>query len=262
MYLKELINIFFSFDNKFVVYSLVNRNIKLKYRQSILGVLWTILIPAFSAFVYFFVFRFIVKVKIDNYLLFVLTGVIPWAFFSQSLILGLESVVGNYNILNKVPVRVTIFPFAEVTTTFINLLLSIPVFFAVTFLTGAKISIFWLNAFPLILILFLQAYFFAVILSILFVYLRDLRHILVILIQVWFYLTPVLYSADMIPVEYSWLKYANPVFFIFSGLHDSLVFGQPMGSRSWAAIGAWTVVIFVVALFLYRKNYKTLVERI
>lgn len=89
---------------------------------------WTILIPAAVALVYYFVFQKIIKIQIDNYLVFLLCGILPWGFFSSALTLGLGSIVSNYHLLGEVPIAPAVFPLSEVLSSFLNLVLAIPVF--------------------------------------------------------------------------------------------------------------------------------------
>jgi len=224
--LKEI----FGLKNKFIIYNLVSRNLKLRYRKSILGIFWTMLIPGITAIVYFLVFQFVMKINLPNYLFFLLLGLIPWTFLSGALTLGLESIVVNHPILNKVPVPPFVFPFSEILTAFLNLLFALPVLTLVALLMDVHISIYWC-LFPIYLgILFLMTYFITLTMSVLYVYFRDLRHIVSVLMQLWFYGTPVIYESAMIPEKYQFVLYLNPVALIFHGLHESVIHSRALTS--------------------------------
>src|SRR5689334_7103760 len=94
----------FCLGKKFLVFNLVSRNLKLKYRRSVLGVFWTLLSPIAMGMVYYFIFKVILKVQMPYYLAFILSGVLPWTFFNQTILEGLESVVGSWSIVTKVPI--------------------------------------------------------------------------------------------------------------------------------------------------------------
>ncbi len=246
--------------HKFLLFNLVTRNLKLKYRKSILGMFWTMLAPGLSAVIYFLIFKFVMKVGIPNYLLFLLIGLLPWTFFVTSLNNGLESLVMNQSLLNKIPLPIHSLPLAETATGLINFALSLPVLLIVALVTNATLS-FTAVLFPFfMLLLFFQSYAYAILLGIYFVYLRDLRHVLVIIIQVWFYITPIIYEEKMIPAELAFFKFLNPVFFIFSGIHDVIVFNRWPPVETLAVSTGWTFFVFLLSFFVLRKNQRTVVE--
>jgi ABC-type polysaccharide/polyol phosphate export permease len=256
------IKIMLGYHHKFLIFSILSRNLKLKYRKSYLGLLWTILIPAANALVYYFVFNKIMKVEIPNHLLFLLAGLVPWTFYSSSLNLCMESIMQNYSILSKVPIPPHVFPFSEVLTIYLNFLFSIPVLIVVqTAMVGFSFSglIIYLL---LSLILLTQAYCLGLILAYAFVFLRDLRHFLAIIIQIWFYITPIIYSPDMIPPKFSFLMYINPVAFIFDGIHKAFVFNQNINLTGVAVSLAWTLCLFLIAFSLFVKHNRRIVEHI
>lgn len=247
-------------NHKFLLFNLVTRNLKLKYRKSILGIFWTMLGPGLSAIIYFLIFKFVMKVTIPNYLLFLLIGLLPWTFFVTSLNNGLESLVMNQSLLNKIPLPIHSLPLSETATGLINFTLSLPVLLIVALISNATLSVSALLFPYLMLLLFLQAYGYAILLGIYFVYLRDLRHVLVIIIQVWFYITPIIYEEKMIPAELSIIKFLNPVFFIFSGIHDVVVFNRWPPLETLAVATTWTCALFLFSYYLLRKNQNTVVE--
>lgn len=252
----------FGLNRKFLVYHLVERNLKLKYRKSMLGILWTMLVPASTAAVYFLVFQFVMKVQIENYLLFILTGVLPWTFFSGTIAQGTECIVTNLGLVNKVPIPAFVFPYTEALTAFINLLFATPVVFVVMLLTNSPLTWALLQVPVLLFFLFMMAYNLAIMCSLLFVYFRDLRHIISIVLQLWFYLTPILYRVEMIPEKYHPLLLLNPIGPLFNGLHQSIVYGQTLGLNDWAAVMAWTLVFFSLSYYFVRILFDRVAEHL
>src|SRR3954462_3483713 len=151
---------FFCLGKKFLVFNLVSRNLKIKYRRSVLGVFWTLLSPLAMAFIYFFVFQVVLKVKIDHYAVFILTGVLPWSFFGVTTMEGLDSILGNGSLISKVPVPTQGFPFVVSVTNLVTLVLSLPVLMGAALLS--RVDIGWpILLFPFYLAaLFLIAYSF------------------------------------------------------------------------------------------------------
>ncbi|MCB0366743.1 MAG: ABC transporter permease [Bdellovibrionales bacterium] len=252
----------FCLNKKFLILNLVSRNLKLKYRRSILGVLWTLIVPASSALTYYLVFQFVMKVPIPNYLLFVVCGILPWNFLAQSITQGMESIVSNYPLLSKVPIPSQVFTYTETITAFINLILSTPVILVVALFTDAPIGWQTLLYFPLMCLLFIQAYSLSYIFAVLFVFFRDLRHLTGIIVQIWFYATPILYSQSLIPEGYQSLLYLNPCAFIFTVSHKIWVTGAPITGAEVTYSVLWTAFIFAAATLLCKYNSHNLVERI
>jgi len=261
MQLHSIVVDFFCLHRKFLVFNLVQRNLKLKYRQSLLGILWTVLVPAASALVYYTVFLYVMKVSIPNYLLYVISGILPWAFFSTSLSIGMESIVNNQSLLNKIPIPSHVFPFTEVITNFINLILGLPVVIAIFFIYGAPGGWSFLVIPFFLVLLFFQTYGLVLILSVLFVYFRDLRHMMNVIIQMWLYLTPILYKIEMLPdTARKWI-WLNPVAYIFDGINSAAVFGIVNFERIIVST-IWTITILIWGIIVSKSCRKNLVEGI
>lgn len=253
---------FFCLHRKFLLFNLISRSIKLKYRKSYLGLLWTALAPAFSAMIYFFVFRFVIKVQVPNYMTFILSGILAWGFFSASLTNGLESIVGNYGLVSKVPIPLNVFALNECVTLFINFLISQPILLLIMFFTNTPFTVNLLYIPLLYLFLFLQGYSLALLLAILFVYFRDLRHLLALLLQMLFYMTPIVYTMDMVPEKLIGYTYFIPHFYIFEGIHRVVAKGTPMGMMELATSATWTVGIFFSTMLIFYKTRHILAEKI
>ena len=255
----KLLREFFCLHRKFLLWNLISRNIKLKYRRSYLGLFWTVLAPATSALIYFFVFKHVMRVEVPNYLTFILSGIMAWGYYSSALMGGLESIVGNQGLLSKVPMPLNVFALNEATTLFINFLLSQPVLFLVVLFTDTPITWNLLYLPFFYFLLYIQAYSLALILAILFVYFRDLRHLLALVLQMLFYLTPVVYQANMVPEMAKSIVFLIPHFYIFEGIHNVTALGLPIGNKELLICSVWTIVIFICAMiyFNYKKNFLT-----
>lgn len=251
---------FLCLDHKFVIFNLVLRNLKLKYRRSFFGIIWSLLGPGLSGFVYFFVFKYVVKMEIDNYLVFVLSGVLPWGFVTNSLSSGLETIVGNHTLFNKIPLRLNVFNFSENITHFVNLIISLPILFLFSFLTNHQLSITSLLLFPILFLMFLMTYSMGFLLGIAFVYFRDLRHILTLIIQVLFYLTPIIYKSDMIPEKFKLIIYLNPFGVFFDSIHQVYYYGNMISLNSSLIMLAWTLFFIILFQVMNGKLSRRIVE--
>ncbi len=252
----------FCLGKKFLVFNLVTRNLKIKYHRSILGLLWTLLNPLALTFIYYFVFKVILNVKIPHYLPFILSGVLPWAFFSQTLVEGMESIVNNFHIMTKVPVPIQVFPLVGTLTNLITLMLALPILFGVAFFNGVHLGPSAILVILYFLALFLMTYGLSSVFAILFVYFRDLKHILGIILQLWFYATPVLYQESMIPGKYQWILAWNPVAYFFVDLHTILTHGQWPPLHNTLIFCGWTLGVMTLTLFIQKSWGKNLMEQV
>jgi ABC-type polysaccharide/polyol phosphate export permease len=236
---------------------LVARNLKLRYRNSWFGVLWTVLLPAGSALIYYFVFNFVLKVKTPNFLAFVVLGTLVWAFVASSITGGMDSLVQNRNLLNKVALPPQALVYAEIISCLLNLIFALPVI-AIVFMAyhiGPTLNFLIL---PLIgLYLLGQMIGLGLILGISFVFFRDLKHMITIVLQAWFYLTPVLYSLDRWPEKYRWAAYLNPLTFIFDELQKAALGSGIPNWQHLGVSGAWSIFLLVTGLsvlLIYRHK--------
>jgi lipopolysaccharide transport system permease protein len=252
----------FCVGKKYLVFNLVGRNLKVKYRRSVLGLLWTLVSPLALTFIFYFVFKVIMKVQVPHFLAFLVSGIIPWSFFSQTVVEGLDGVVGNAGVVAKVPVPVQVFPFVGCVTNFITLALAFPIIFGVSFFTDVHLgsSILLL---PLIFFsLFFMSYGLSLFLGLTYVYFRDLKHIVNLAIQLWFYGTPVFYNPDMVPAKYHWLLIANPAGGAFVSLHKIFSEGTWPASEYIVSMVIWAFVIMSFGFFVFKKTARDVVENL
>lgn len=254
----------FNFDifctgKKFLVFNLVSRDLKIKYRRSFFGFFWTILHPLGLCGIYYIVFKQILNVNIPHYVPFILSGVIPWTFFSSTVIEGTETLAGNSGLVTKVPIPTQVFPLVACITNFITFVLALPIVIAFGIYSGVTLgpSLLWLPV--LSLTLFMMAHSLALIFSVLYVYLRDLKHAISLVMQVWFYATPIIYRAEMIPSSLKSLLYWNPVGILFMSFHE-IMLGQSLPTSHVLLSFAWALIFFFLALYVQIKHSKNAVE--
>lgn len=203
--LKEL------FAYREMIYMLVKRELRGRYKGSVLGFFWTFLNPLLQLAVYTMVFSFIMRAGIENYHIFLFVALIPWIFLSTSVQGGSTCILGQKSLVAKIYFPRQVLPIAHVTTCFVNMLLCFLVVFTVVALSiGLKISLLF-YLIPILLIEYLLALGLTFIVSAITVYFRDMEHILGILVMAWQFLTPVMYSIDMVPEEMRGLFSLNPM---------------------------------------------------
>jgi lipopolysaccharide transport system permease protein len=196
---------------------LVARDLKARYRGTVLGFLWSFANPLLLMVIYVLVFRVYMRVDIPNYPAFLLSALLPWTCFVTGLTEGMQSLVNNGSLIRKVHLPSAVFPLVSVASNMTHYLLSIPVLMLVLGVSGVQPTR-HLALFPVLFIL--QAMFTygcTLFLASLAVQFRDLTHIVPNLTMMWFYLTPVLYSYDLVPARMKPYMMLNPM----AGLIDA-----------------------------------------
>lgn len=246
-----------------MVASLVKRDLRGRYKASVLGFFWTFLNPLLQIVIYSVVFSTILKSGIDKYYLHLCVVLIPWIFFASSLTAGSMVIVGNSSMIKKIYFPREVMPIFYVTSSFINMLLSFIVVFIIIFIAGIHISLEALLFLPLVMIIeYILALGIAFITSSITVYFRDMQQILGLLNMAWMYLTPVVYSDAVIPEQCKFIININPMTSIVISFRDILYYGRvPNGLRMMYATVSSFIVLFV-GLIIFSKLKKVFAEEL
>lgn len=208
-----------------MIFSLVRRDLKGRYKGSVLGFLWTFLNPLLQLGVYTLVFSVILKGGIEDYYLFLFVALVPWIFFQTSVAGGATCIWDQQDLVKKIYFPREVLPLSFVLSQFVNMLLSLIVVFAVLFFSSKKINWEALLYLPLVMMVeFLLALSIAMIVSGLTVYLRDIQYMLNILMMAWQFLTPIMYSEEIVPNEILPIFLANPMTPVIIAYRDILYY--------------------------------------
>ncbi|HEX7360612.1 MAG TPA: ABC transporter permease [Bryobacteraceae bacterium] len=200
-----------------LIWALALKDLKIRYKRSFLGFLWALLNPLLMMIVLTLVFSNILRASVPYYAVFMLSTLLPWLFFAQSLAYSAEAVVGNAELIKKVRVPKSVFPVAAVVSNMINLLLSFVPLLLIVPATGMSFFWTWIYlpvAMIALTIFTLGASFFFATAN---VYYRDITHIVQVVLNVWFYLTPIIYAETQFPAQYRWVFKLNPVVYVLHG---------------------------------------------
>lgn len=212
--------------NRELVSALALQELRVRYKRSVLGFFWALLNPLFMMAILTVVFTYIMRVKIQAYSIFMLSALLPWTLFNQALTYSAESIVSHAHLLKKMYIAKTIFPVAAVLANIINFSLSmIPLF---VLMIALRFPLHWTWIYipvPLfgLLLFSLGCGFFVAAANVFF---RDVAHIIQIVLQGWFYLSPVIYSVDFVPHRYQWLFHLNPMVYTLNGFRLAIYYGQ------------------------------------
>lgn len=196
-----------------LIYELVIRDIKKKYRRSILGILWSMLNPLLMMLITAMVFSNLFRFEIKNFPLYLLTGQIIFTFYAEATNFAMGSILENGHLIKKVYVPKYLFPLARVVSSAVNLCFTLPAMLAIILITGQEISLkIFLIIIPLILLV-LFCLGIGLFLSALAVYFRDMFHLYGVALTALNYATPIFYPENIIPVQYQWIVHYNPTYY-------------------------------------------------
>ena len=242
-----------------MIFSLVKKDLRGRYKGSVLGFLWTFINPLMQLVVYTFVFTYIMNAGIPKYYLYLFVALVPWIFFSSAITGGSSSVVAQKDLIKKIYFPREVIPISYVTSCFVNMLLCFCIIFPVMIVAHVPINPLALLCLPVIMIVeYFLALGVAMLASAVTVYFRDLEHILGIVTMIWMYLTPIFYSVDMIPQRLRFVYHINPMSSEISCYRDVLYAGRvpDLGSLLEAVVlGALFLVIGMAAFGRLKKGF-------
>ncbi len=231
--------------------NLVERDLKLKYRGSVIGFLWSLVNPLLMLVIYTFVFKTILKNPTPNFSMFLMSGLLPWNFFASCLTTSVGAFTGNASLLTKVKIPKFILVFSSVFFNFVIFLMMIVLilvsmyFFKIPYTTNL-----WLLPLALIIQLIFSLSI-GMLLALSNVFFRDTSHLVEVLVMAWFWLTPVIYQFSLIPDNFKFWVSLNPMSLIIN-MYQSAVMGTEIHTNILVGSG-FIIAIFLAAIILYRK---------
>lgn len=237
-----------------MIYSLVHRELRGRYKGSVLGFLWTYINPLCQIIVYSAVFSVIFRVQIDKFYLYLTIGMMPWVFFNTSVQGGSTCVRAQADLVKKIYFPREVIPISYVTSAFLNMLFSFIIVFLAVFAAGWGFNPLALLFLPLIMIIeYILALGIAFIVSAVTVYFRDLEQIVGVMMMAWIYLTPIMYDVDFIPEQLRTLFFINPMTPVIVVYHDILYYRVIPSSESLLQAVLVSLAIFAVGFLLFWK---------
>ena len=228
-----------------MIISLVKRDLKGRYKGSVMGFLWTMINPLLQLAVYTFVFSVIMPSGVERFYLFLFVALVPWLFFSTCLSTGTTVIFAQQEMVKKIYFPRQILPISFTISQFVNMLLSFVVIFIVLIFSGIKFNFKALACLPIIMLIqFILCLGITFVVSALTVYLRDLEYILSIISMAWMYLTPILYPIENVPEAYRGICYINPMTSIIVAYRDILY------SSKVPEMGTLVIAVFMGILLL------------
>jgi len=249
-----------------LIQSLVARELKARYRGSVLGFFWSFINPLLLLLVYTFIFAYVMPPPkgTDPYPLFMFCGLLPWTWFASSLMESAGVLISGGNLIKKVLFPAEVLPIVTVTANMVHFALALPilVFFLIWY--RAPLTLAELACFPLVIaVQFLFTLGCALMLSALTVHFRDIRDILSNILTLWFFATPIVYSYKFAPDMARRFMNFNPFAHLAISYQEILFFPGPFGHWRWlAALGIASVFWFLAGYWVFDRLRDSFAEEV
>lgn len=241
----------------------VKKEIRGKYKASFLGVLWSFINPLLQVAVYAIVFPYIMKIETENYLIFLICGIIPWTWFTTTISQGTTCITNNSNLIKKVYFPREILPISVVTSGLINFFISCIIILIFVLFSGLGLS--WhLLLLPLIvLIQYIISLAMIFLLSAFNVYVKDVEYIVMFLMNMLFYATPVLYSVELFKDSWLiWIFRLNPLAHLINAYRDVFYVHRIPQMLQLLVILIIGLILLAICYKIFKKLEKRFAEEI
>jgi ABC-type polysaccharide/polyol phosphate export permease len=242
---------FFKYNN--LLFELVVRDIKIRYRKSILGLLWTLLNPLMTMLVMTIVFSSLFKSNIPHFPVYYLTGSILFSFHSEATSQALMSIISNASLIKKVYIPKYLFPLSRVLSSMVNLGFAFFALLLVMIIDGAPFNGTVLLFFIPIFYLTLFTTGLSLILSAITVFFRDISHLYGVLTLLWTYMTPIFYPVSIISDQYRWIYEYNPMYYYINFFREIIINGNFPGLSENILCLSIGILSLIVGLYTFYK---------
>ena len=255
---------------KLLMQSLVAKDLKVRYKRSVLGFAWFLLKPLFSMVVYYFVFTRVLRFggAIDNFALFLLIGLLPWNFFASSLSASPTSLLDNHRLIRSIYFPRIMLPVAEVLANIVHLILALGVLIVVLSVFGYAPNITIITLVPAILLFAGMTAGITMLTSTWNVFYRDVKQFVEMILLAWFYASPIIYPLDSLNVSlgiseiFMNIVKFNPVAGFMEIMHSVLYMREWPHAWCWISTGCWTVFFLSIGYFVFKKAEPTVVKEL
>jgi len=237
-----------------LLWQLVAKDVKVKYKRSFIGVLWSLLNPLLTMLILTIVFKELFRFNIENFAAYVISGQVIFSFFSESTSLAMTSIYTSGQIMKKVYVPKAIFPISKILYALVNTLYSIIAVVIVCLLTGVPITASFFSSLLTIVYVMIFSIGVGLILCSIAVFLRDLEHIYGVLLTAWMYATPVIYPAEIMPDRFLFVLYCNPLYFFVTHFREGLLYHQLPSIELNLYCLMYALITLVIGVYVFNKR--------
>jgi lipopolysaccharide transport system permease protein len=255
-HIKEL------YSYRSLIWQLAWSEFKLRYKNSILGYFWSLLEPLLMLLVLYIVFSNLMKIQVEYYQLFLFIGIIIWSFLSRSTTIGMFSVVGKSGMVKKIFFPRDIFVIASCITALLMSIFESLVFIIFMIYFRVPISLNVVYAVPILIFLFIISLGLSLALCALNVFYRDVQFIWQILLQIGFYITPILYTIDIFPKNLQRFVLLNPIARIIISTRDTIIYSSPAKEEDLLFLFLSSIVFLLVGYAIFSRLEPRFAEEI
>lgn len=241
---------------------LVARELKLRYKESILGIAWSLLNPLLQLLVFSVVFRLILPLNIPNYAAYLFVGLLVWNWFQASLVSAATAIVDGRSLIKRPGFPIAILPIVTVMANLIHFLLALPVLVLFLLLTGVTFQASILLLPAVILVQFLLTLSLSYFLATFHVSFRDTQHLVGVLLMFLFYLSPIFYDASAIPPDYQFIYRLNPILHLLEAYRAVLIQGTLPSTMPLAILTLASTVLLILGYRLFLNASYSFVEEL
>lgn len=246
-----------------MIFSLVRRDLNGRYKGSILGFFWTFLNPLLQLCVYTIVFSKILRSDVEDYYLHLFVALVPWLFFSVSVSGGSSCIRSQQDMVKKIYFPREVLPISFVTSQFVNMLLSLVVVLVVVLFSGRGLNFVALLYMPVIMVIeYMLCLGSALIISAITVYIRDLEYLSSIITMAWQFLTPIMYSIDIVPERLMSLFMLNPMTPVIIAYRDILYYGTPPKLDTFVHATGVGIGLLIIGFWVFSKLKRRFAEEL
>lgn len=241
-------------QNRFILSELIKKGIRLKYRRSYLGILWSLLEPLLTMIVLTIVFGTLMGEKSKSFPVYILSGRLLYGFFSQSTTAALKSIRANSSIIKKVYVPKLLYPISSILFNYIIFLISLVVLAAVSIVLGVFPTIYLVQAIPALLVLLLLSMGCGLILSTVGVFFRDMEYLWTVALMLIMYTCAIFYRAEkLLDSKWSFVLKFNPLYCVIDNFRSAL-FGELLNVKYLIYATVFGLMATVFGIFVFKKN--------
>jgi ABC-type polysaccharide/polyol phosphate export permease len=251
-FLKDL------FKSRHLLLELTKRDFKSRYLGSYLGLLWAFVQPSITILILWFVFQVGFKAQpVDDFpfILWIMSGMIPWFFFADGLAGATTSIMENSFLVKKVVFRVSILPIVKILSALVIHIFFIGVLFTVYFIYGYKISIYHVQILYYLLAIIVLNLGLSWATSSIIIFMKDMGQIVTVFLQFGFWLTPIFWSLKMVPSKYQTVIKLNPVYYVIEGYREALIYNKWFWENMTMTVYFWIIAlsVFICGALLFWK---------
>lgn len=260
MYLRKFINFIRMLgQNSYMIRSMVSRDIRARYMGSYLGFFWSVIHPLTQLLLYYFLFSVVMRMRLGaeygetSFAVWLIAGLLPWMFFTEVVNRSPNAVLEQSNVVKKMVFPSELLPFVHLTSAMVNHFIGLGILTCFLLFSGNGISLNILFVFVYMLMIGIFALGISWLLSSLNVFLRDIGQIIGVIINIWFFLTPITYPSQMIPPEAQGVLRLNPMLYAIDGYRMALLGKGDMDFRGLAILLSVAIITFVIGGLTFQK---------